>query len=96
MTLWVRNHVPGATPLNVSRNGVKETSRPHAAREAPRISSLRGDEPWPGYDELTADEVRAALGEADEQGIARVRSYERAHKTRKSVLELTERAPANA
>src|SRR4051812_9628059 len=31
-----------------------------------RISSLRGDEPWPGYDELTATEVQTALGEADD------------------------------
>ena len=26
-----------------------------------RITSLRGDEPWPGYDELTAAEVQAVL-----------------------------------
>ena len=31
-----------------------------------RITSLRGDEPWPGYDELTVAEVQAALGEADD------------------------------
>src|SRR5918912_1502223 len=31
-----------------------------------RISSLRGDEPWPGYDELTAVEVQNALGQADD------------------------------
>jgi ferritin-like metal-binding protein YciE len=60
-----------------------------------RISSLQGDEPWAGYDELTVDEVRAALGD-DEQRIKRVREYERAHKSRASVLEATERQPAGA
>ena len=56
-----------------------------------RVSSLRGDEPWPGYDELTAAEVQAALGEADEDRIKAVRSYERAHKARAGVLNATER-----
>jgi hypothetical protein len=28
--------------------------------------SLQGDEPWPGYDELGVDEVRAVLSEGDE------------------------------
>ena len=47
-----------------------------------RITSLRGDEPWPGYDELTADEVQAVLAEGDEDRVNQTRSYERAHKNR--------------
>ena len=31
-----------------------------------RITSLRGDEPWAGYDELTAAEVQAVLAEGDD------------------------------
>ena len=61
-----------------------------------RISSLRGDEPWPGYDDLTAKEVRAALAEADEDRAKQVRAYERSHKNRVSVLRATEREPSNA
>ena len=61
-----------------------------------RISSLRGDEPWPGYDELTASDVQTALGEADEDRAKTVRSYERAHKARAGVLKATERELANA
>ena len=30
-----------------------------------RVSALRADEPWPGYDELNATQVRAALADAD-------------------------------
>src|SRR3954462_512196 len=61
-----------------------------------RVSSLRGDEPWPGYDELTASDVQSALGEADEDRVKAVRSYERAHKARAGVLKATERELTNA
>ena len=53
-----------------------------------RITSLRGDEPWPGYDELTASEVQAVLSEGDEERVQQVRAYERSHKNRAGVLGL--------
>ena len=56
-----------------------------------RINSLQGGEPWPGYDALGVEEVRAALSESDEQRIKDVRSYERKHKARAGVIEATER-----
>lgn len=56
-----------------------------------RIASLRGDEPWPGYDELNVAQVQAALRDADEELLAKVRPYERAHKDRSGVLRATER-----
>jgi len=61
-----------------------------------RVSTLRGNEPWPGYDELTAAEVRAALADADEDRAKAVQAYERAHKNRAGVLSATERELANA
>jgi ferritin-like metal-binding protein YciE len=61
-----------------------------------RISNLRGDEPWPGYDELTVDEIRTALDDADDDRTARVRAYERAHKNRAGVLTAAERELASA
>ena len=36
-----------------------------------RITTLRGDEPWAGYDELTAAEVQAVLSEGDDDRVAR-------------------------
>jgi ferritin-like metal-binding protein YciE len=59
-----------------------------------RTESLRRDEPWPGYDEQTVEDVRAALRKADRRTLSDVRDYERAHKGRGGVLEETERAPA--
>jgi ferritin-like metal-binding protein YciE len=57
-----------------------------------RIETLRGDEPWAGYDDLTVDEIRAALGERDDDERAdAVRTYERAHKNRAGVLTAVER-----
>jgi ferritin-like metal-binding protein YciE len=56
-----------------------------------RITSLRGNEPWPGYDELGVDEIRAVLDEGDQGRIKRVRSYERSHKNRTGVIDSAER-----
>lgn len=52
-----------------------------------RITSLRGDEPWAGYDELGVEEIRAILDEGDEDRVKRVRSYERSHKNRSGVID---------
>lgn len=51
-----------------------------------RIGTLRTSEPWPGYDELTVDEVRVVLDGADDEQVRAVRTYERAHKARAGVL----------
>ncbi len=56
-----------------------------------RITSLRGDEPWPGYDELSVEEIRAVLDEGDEDRVKHVRSYERSHKNRSGVIDAAER-----
>ncbi len=61
-----------------------------------RITSLRGDEPWPGYDELTAAEVGAVLNDGDDELARKVRTYERAHKNRVSVMKAAERELATA
>ncbi len=61
-----------------------------------RIESLRGDEPWAGYDDMNADEIVERLRESDEKLAARVRDYERAHKDRATVLRAAQREVANA
>jgi ferritin-like metal-binding protein YciE len=69
---------------------VRETGAADAAAEAAHsaASSLHDSEPWPGYDEMNVEEVRGRLRRGAEADlIARVRSYERAHKARAGVLE---------
>jgi rubrerythrin len=61
-----------------------------------RVSSLRGDEPWAGYDELTAAEVRTALSDADEDRVKKTREYERTHKNRAGVMSALDRELAKA
>ena len=61
-----------------------------------RAASLRGDEPWPGYDELTVGGIQAALREADDELVEKVRKYERAHKNRAGVTRAIERKLAAA
>jgi len=61
-----------------------------------KVTSLRGEEPWPGYDELSVAEIESVLGEGDDDRAKEVRAYERARKNRAGVLKATERDLANA
>ena len=62
-----------------------------------RISALRGDEPWAGYDKQSAEQIRTAVGETDDKERAgAVRDYERAHKNRAGVQDAVQRELANA
>jgi ferritin-like metal-binding protein YciE len=72
--------------------------RKHANRATitARIGTLRGNEPWPGYDEQTVAEIRTALAAADDARTTKTREYERAHKARAGVLETAERELSNA
>jgi ferritin-like metal-binding protein YciE len=61
-----------------------------------RIETLRGDEPWPGYDELTVSEVQKAFSTCNEDQIKSARAYESGHKNRAGVLKATERVLAKS
>jgi ferritin-like metal-binding protein YciE len=56
----------------------------------------RIDEPWTGYDDMTADEIKSKLSDASISLLTTVRSYEQANKNRTTVIEATERETANA
>ena len=61
-----------------------------------KIDSLRGDEPWPGYDEQGVDGIAHALREVSTDTARRVRDYERAHQERTGVLDATDRRLSEA
>lgn len=67
--------------------------RRHQSRETitDKIRKLSGDEPWAGYDEQDANEVVRILRETDPEAARVVRSYERDHKGRSSVIEAADR-----
>jgi ferritin-like metal-binding protein YciE len=87
----------GLSQVDLAKVAAYERKNQNRSTVLGRIDTLQGDEPWPGYDELTADEVRAVLSEGDDDDRAReVRAYERAHKNRAGVLKAAEREAATA
>ncbi len=56
-----------------------------------KLRWLRQDEPLPGYDALSSDEVVVALEAADVAALKRVRGYERKFRARREVLEEVDR-----
>ena len=56
-----------------------------------KLRWLRQDEPLPGYDALSTEEVVAALEKSDLATIKRVRGYERKFRARREVLEEVDR-----
>ena len=53
-------------------------------------------EPWSGYDDMTVDEIKSKLTDASPSLRVSVRNYEKANKNRSTVIEASEREPANA
>jgi len=87
----VVERLPALSQIELSKVQSYEHKRQKRSTILSRVSALQAQEPWPGYDELNAGEIRATLGEGDE-GLARaVHSYERAHKDRSSVVEVAVR-----
>jgi ferritin-like metal-binding protein YciE len=89
--------LPSLSQVDLAKIEAYERKKQARTTVLNRISSLRGDEPWSGYDEMTAEEIVARLRDADDDGLAkRVREYERAHKARASVLHAAERELTSA
>jgi ferritin-like metal-binding protein YciE len=87
----------GLSQIDLEKIDAYERKNEDRATIISRIASLRASEPWPGYDELNVNEVRAILGERDDDALTkRVRSYERSHKNRAGILTATERDAAHA
>jgi hypothetical protein len=68
-----------------------ERKRENRATITDKIAKLTGDEPWSGYDELSAEAAVKAVGEAEQAAAKKVRTYERDHKNRSSVIEAATR-----
>ena len=92
----IAGRLSGLSQIELAKIDAYERKNENRTTVLNRISSLRGDEPWPGYDELTATEVQAVLSEGDDERASEVRSYERSHKNRAGVLKAAEREHSNA
>ena len=68
-----------------------ERKRENRATITDSIARLSGDEPWSGYDELSADAATAAVKGGDLDRATAVRNYERDHKDRSGVMQAARR-----
>ena len=98
----VRAEIDGESSYDVSKTGAADAVRETAqeAKSTARTTTARAKRttrqaPIAKYDDLTADEVVAAVRAADDKLTRKVRDYERAHKSRASVLKATERELAS-
>jgi ferritin-like metal-binding protein YciE len=92
----ITGRLEGLSQVDLAKVDTYERRNQSRTTVLERISSLRGDEPWPGYDELTVAEVEAVLGEGDDERARQVIAYERAHKNRAGVISAAEREPSTA
>jgi ferritin-like metal-binding protein YciE len=92
----ITNKLPGLSQIDLAKIDSYERRNQDRTTILSRVTSLRGSEPWAGYDELTTTEVQAVLSEGDEERVRQVRAYERSHKNRAGVIKATERELANA
>jgi hypothetical protein len=61
-----------------------------------RAQGLQENEPFPGYDDLTARDVAQRVRDADEATAQKVRDYEGRHQRRVEVLEAASRQLSNS
>ena len=88
--------LPELSQIDLAKIDSYERRNQNRSTVLERVNTLRGDEPWPGYDELSVDEVQAVLSEGDDNRAQEVRAYERSHKNRAGVLTAAERELSNA
>jgi ferritin-like metal-binding protein YciE len=92
----VQDKLSELSQVDLAKVNAYERKNQNRSTITSRIDSLQASEPWPGYDELSVEEVRAVLSEGDETRIKSVRSYERKHKNRAGVLQATKHELSNA
>jgi hypothetical protein len=88
--LSVRQVIDGLSEHSqIELEAVESYERSHQNREPvlDKLRWMRGREPLPGYDAFDAEEIVAALGDADLVTIKRVRAYERKFANRPAVLD---------
>jgi ferritin-like metal-binding protein YciE len=92
----ITSKLTGLSQIDLAKIDAYERKHQNRTTVLSRITSLRGNEPWAGYDELTADEVTTVLSNSDDERAEKVRAYERSHKNRTGVLKAADRELTNA
>lgn len=83
--------LPELSQVELAKVEVYERKHQKRSTVLSKVDVLKAREPWPGFDERTAEEVRSRLGKGDERLASSVHAYERTHKKRSSVIEAATR-----
>jgi len=92
----IAKKLPELSQIDLTKVEVYERRTRERTTVLDRIGALRGDEPWAGYDEMTAEQIIERLRDADDELTAEVRDHERSHKSRATVLRAAKRELTNA
>ena len=92
----ISKRLPELSQVDLTKVEVYERKSQGRSTVLDRAETLRGDEPWAGYDDNTADEVVERLRDSDDELVAKARDYERAHKNRTTVMRAVERELTHA
>jgi hypothetical protein len=92
----IAKRLPELSQVDLTKVEVYERKSQGRSTVLDRAETLRGDEPWAGYDEMTAGEIVERLRDADDELVAKVRDYERGHKDRTTVMRAVERELTHA
>ena len=83
----IASKLPELSESDVGKVDAYERNNENRPAILSRIRVLRGEEPWPGYDELSVAEIESVLTESDHQRAQDVLIYERAHENRPEVIQ---------
>jgi hypothetical protein len=92
----VVKRLPALGQVDLGKVDAYERKTQNRSTVLERIESLRGDEPWAGYDEQGVADITSRLADADEETRRRVLEHERRHKDRAGVIRAAGRQPASA
>ena len=87
----ILERLPALSQVDLAKIDVYERKETGRKTILERISSLRGNEPWTGYDDMNAQATVERLRGGDDELATKVREYECAHKGRATVLRAAER-----
>jgi hypothetical protein len=83
--------LPTLSQIELAKINAHERKNKNRDSVLSKIATLQRNEPWPGYDELTVEEIQAVIAQSDDETLKRnTREYEHAHKDRAGVLRAIE------